>query len=146
MTFCGYHPLMSVGLAKFGEGVALSTLSKARAAGRTVPEHVQVELEQLEVLLRHLGEAVADAADVESRVRAASLKGLADVCHSAFIGAQDIRNESDFIAHFERHFALCGQLVKSLEDAFEACPDGTSLEKRTEAGVQASLEVLVGVP
>ena len=139
VTFCGYHPAMSAGLSEFGEGVATSTLQKAQAAGRSIDAHIEVELVQLDALIDEL-EAVETRTDnQESLARARVLKGLAIVCQACFSSARGIHNTESFQEHFATQFALYGDVVKELEDAYEGCPPGTSIKERTRVGVKAAI-------
>jgi hypothetical protein len=141
MTFCGYHPAMSAGLAKFGEGVAKSTLMKAQTAGRSIDAHIEAELVQLKALLDELEAVESRTVDPESQGYARALKGLALVCHACFSGAQGINDVERFRQHFAAQFELYGNLVKELEDAYEACAPNTSIEDRTRIGVKSALAV-----
>jgi hypothetical protein len=139
MTFCGYHPSMSAGLLTFGEGVARSTLQKARDAGRDVASHTEVELQQLAVLRDQLVRAESQAATPEAQTRATVLKSLATLCEVCFIGARGINDEAEFQDFFESRFDEFGELIKRLEDAYEGCLAGTSIEERTKVGVDAAI-------
>jgi hypothetical protein len=139
MTFCGYHPAMSSGLLTFGEGVALSTLLKARAARRGVAEHTQVELEQLAALREELARAERQAPSLEARRRARVLANLAALCEECFLTAQGISTEDAFQEHFSQQFVEFGELIRRLEDAYEGCVPGTSITDRTRVGVEAAV-------
>ncbi len=139
MTFCGYHPAMSEGLARFGGGVATSTLKKAEMANRKIADHIEVELAQLEELIRELDRTESSSVGIEQSNRAKALKGLALVCQASFLSAVGITGEEEFKEHFAQQFAAFGQLVRELEDAFEGCAGDTSLSERTRVGVYAAI-------
>jgi len=138
MTFCGFDPEMSVGLAKFGEGVAASTVRKALDAGRSAGEHVDLELGQLRELILELEHVESAARETETRVRARALRGLALVCEACFETARGVNTADALRQHIGEQFALYGELVQKLEDAYEGCPPGASVKERTQAGIQAS--------
>jgi hypothetical protein len=139
MTFCGYHPAMSEGLAEFGKGVAKSTLLKAEAAGRSINDHIGVELEQLKALIQELNAVETRSGDSELIANARVLKGLAIVCEACFLSGRDINDIGQFREHFTAEFARYGVLIKKLEDAYEGCEPGTSINERTKVGVRAAI-------
>ncbi len=139
MTFCGYHPAMSAGLAEFGEGVAKSTLLKAEAAGRTIDEHIDVELIQLKALIDELNAVENRSSESELLANARVLKGLALVCEACFLSGRGINDVEQFQEHFTAEFAKYGELVKELEDAYEGCAPGTSIKERTKVGVGTAI-------
>lgn len=139
MSFCGYHPAMSEGLAKFGEGVAKSTLQKAELAGRPIEVHIETELVQLDALVSELQAAENQTDNQEAVARARVLKGLALVCQACFQGARGTSSARLFSDHFATEFARYGEIVKQLEDAYEGCSAGTSIKERTKVGVKAAI-------
>ena len=144
MTFCGYHPAMSEGLAIFGEGLAKSTLQKARAAGRTVDEHVEIERLQLNELVRQLEAIERSTACVnnpEMRNRIRSLRGLALLCQSCYSGWLGFKDEQNFEDLFTSQFEELGKDIQALEHGFDNCDEGTSVRDRTEAGIKAVLAI-----
>lgn len=139
MTFCGYHPDMAAGLLTFGRGVAISTIEKARLAGRTIDEHVEVELDLLGVLVEEITRAWRTA-DSQDRERLNSLEASAMLCRSCFLGAKGkVTTGEDLTRHFEATFTEYGSMIRRLEDGFEGCPEGTDISDRTRAGIQAAL-------
>lgn len=139
MSFCGYHPAMSEGLAKFGEGVAKSTLQKAEAAGTPIGAHLEVELVQLDALVSELQAIENQSRNQEAIARARVLKGLALVCQACFWSARGINDPRHFFQHFSTEFTRYGELVRKLEDAYEGCSSGTGIEERTRIGVKAAI-------
>jgi hypothetical protein len=139
VTFCGYHPAMSEGLSKFGEGVAKSTLQKAQATGSSIDAHIDVELVQLEALIDELQVVETRPGNPESLAHARVLKGLALVCQACFSSGRGIDDPGRFREHFATQFARYGDLVKDLEDAYEGCAPGTSITERTRVGVETAI-------
>lgn len=139
MSFCGYHPAMSEGLKKFGEGVAKSTIQKAETAGTPIGSHIEVELAQLEELVNELQAAEIQTDNHGAVAQARALKGLALVCQACFQRARGINDAGQFLRHFAAEFARYGEIVKELEDAYEGCSPGTSIKERTKVGVKAAI-------
>lgn len=137
MTFCGYDPLMSIGLEKFGEGVAVSTLRKARTAGRPIHDHITLELEQLRTLIAELMEAEQRLTEPKAQRRATVMRGLALVVESCFSSARGITDEKKLREYFVRQFAHYGEMIRTIEDAYERSVLEASISERTKAAVEA---------
>lgn|SRR3989338_8931193 len=135
MTFCGYDPEMGTGLWKFGKGVASSTLRKAAKAGRSIKEQVEQELIELEILLVELRRAESDAPSAEAKHRLMAMEGLTLLCQAAFLGANKVEGEDASLEHVVEMFAQYGDLVRELEDAYEA--SGAGVVEGIKAGVAA---------
>ncbi|KKT85568.1 MAG: hypothetical protein UW83_C0014G0010 [Parcubacteria group bacterium GW2011_GWD1_44_9] len=137
--FCGYDPEMSEGLKKFGKGVATSTLKKAASAGRTLRKQVDVELTQLGVLVDELGRVEKTSTSKSARNHAKALRGLAEVCRAAFLGAEGLDDVVAFQLYFADQFIHFGELVRKLEDAFEASAPEMDLSKKTGTAVESAI-------
>lgn len=137
MTFCGYDPLMSIGLEKLGEGVAVSTLRKARTARRPIHDHIELELEQLGALIGELTKTEQRSPRPEVRSRATVMRGLALVVGSCFASARGITDEKKFREYFVRQFAHYGEMIRTIEDAYERSAPEASIGERTKAAVDA---------
>lgn len=139
MTFCGYDPEMNEGLVKFGRGVAASTLRKAARAGHRIRKQVDIELTQLGALIDELGRVETTSVNKNVRNGAKALRGLAEVCRSAFLSADGLDDVVAFQCYFADQFVHFGELVRKLEDAFEASAPEMNLRKKTEEAVQSAI-------
>ena len=134
--FCGYDPSMSVGLSIFGEGIIQSTLLKAKSAGRSISEHIDVEMKQLRALLSNLDRI--DPTTVDSSYRRRMLFGMAYLVEAVFASAkvEGIVDEEEFRKHFTEGFAVAGDLVKKLENICEGLErEGATIDEMARIGV-----------
>lgn len=139
MTFCGYDPEMSEGLTKFGRGVATSTLKKAASAGQGIGKQIDVELTQLGALVDELARVEKTSTSKNARNRAKALRGLAEVCRAAFLGTEGFNDVVAFQHYFADQFILFGELVRKLEDAFDASAPEMDLGKKTVTAVESAI-------
>jgi len=118
---------------KFGKGVVSSTLKKAASAGHAIGKQIDMEITQLRALVDELDRAERSSTDSGTQHRAKALKGLAEVCQSAFLSTDGIGDEESFRQHLADQFVLFGELVRKLEDAFEGASEASLVEKTATA-------------
>lgn len=131
MTFCGYDPLMGEGMRRFGEGLSAALSDKAVRRGRDLGTQLAHELDEIELLTRHLEMTISWGGDDGT---AQGFLGLAYFCKFLMADLDDIpAMQADMPGFIARRADLLTSILQVFEDKFEESSSDSVVLRLREA-------------